>query len=80
MNKCFHRTRLQPCRLVGLCHFPFHLAHLGGGIISLLYTTVRAYGGKYSQEDYHGVQLASIYGHFVDLLWIYLFIFLTLIR
>ena len=58
----------------------FHLAHLGGGIISLLYTTVRAYGGKYSQEDYHGVQLASIYWHFVDLLWIYLFIFLTLIR
>tara|TARA_B100000900_G_C20590330_1_gene721332 strand:+ start:424 stop:1002 length:579 start_codon:yes stop_codon:yes gene_type:complete len=58
----------------------FHLAHLGGGIISLLYTTLKAYGGKYSHEDHHGLQLASIYWHFVGLLWIYLFIFLTLIR
>jgi len=58
----------------------FHLAHLLGGIVSLVYTTLRAYSRKYTQEDYHGVQLASIYWHFVDLLWIYLFIFLTLIR
>jgi cytochrome c oxidase subunit 3 len=58
----------------------FHLAHLCGGIISLFYTTVRAHRGKYSQEDYHGVQLASIYWHFVDFLWVYLYIFLTLIR
>ena len=58
----------------------FHLAHLFGGILSLLYTLTRAYKDKYSMEDYHGVELTSIYWHFVDLLWIYLFIFLTLIR
>jgi len=58
----------------------FHLVHLGGGVISLVYTMLRAVSGKYSKTDYHGITLTSIYWHFVDLLWIYLFLFLSLIR
>ena len=58
----------------------FHLFHLGGGIISLVYNILRAVSGKYSETDYHGITLTSIYWHFVDLLWIYLFLFLSLIR
>ena len=58
----------------------FHLAHLAGGIIALLVTLFKSLRGAYSSEDYHGVTLLSIYWHFVDLLWVYLYVFLTLIR
>lgn len=57
-----------------------HLAHLFGGLIILLVTLVKSVSGKYSKENYLGIQLASIYWHFLDLLWIYLFLFLVFIR
>jgi len=58
----------------------FHLAHLAGGVIALMVTLFKSLRGAYSAEDYHGVTLLSIYWHFVDLLWVYLYVFLTLIR
>ncbi len=58
----------------------FHLLHLGGGIIALVITLFKSLRGAYSAEDFHGVSLLSIYWHFVDLLWVYLYVFLTLIR
>jgi len=57
-----------------------HLLHLFGGIISLLVVVVKAGRNKYSASDYLGVQLSAIYWHFLDLLWIYLFLFLYFIR
>ena len=78
MNKCSSQGLAPALQAHGSMPFPIPSRH-GGGIISLLYTTVRAYGGKYSQEDYHGVQLASIYWHFVDLCG-YIYSSLTLIR
>lgn len=58
----------------------FHIAHVGGGLIALIVTLIRAYSGRYTAEDYHGISLVAIYWHFVDLLWVYLFLFLTFIR
>lgn len=58
----------------------FHLAHLGGGIVALVITLIKSARNTYTAEDFHGVNLLSIYWHFVDLLWIYLYVFLTLIR
>ena len=58
----------------------FHLAHLAGGVIALFVTLFKSLRGAYSADDYHGVTLLSIYWHFVDLLWVYLYVFLTLIR
>lgn len=58
----------------------FHLAHLAGGLIALAITLFKSLRNKYSSDDYHGVSLFSIYWHFVDLLWVYLYVFLTLIR
>lgn len=54
-----------------------HLAHLIGGIIALLITNGKALLGRYSANKYLGVELCSIYWHFLDGLWIYLFVFLT---
>lgn len=58
----------------------FHLAHVFAGVISLLVTLLKAYLGKYSNGDILGVELASIFWHFLDLVWICLFLFLLFIR
>ena len=57
-----------------------HLLHLLGGIIAILVVYFKALAEKYSSTDYLGIQLCAIYWHFLDALWIYLFLFLYLIR
>ena len=53
-----------------------HLLHLAGGIIALLITTYKAKIGAYSSENSLGVELTAIFWHFLDFLWLYLFLFL----
>lgn len=57
-----------------------HLLHLAGGIIMLTYTSFKALKERYKATDNLGLQLSSIYWHFLDILWIYLFLFLYFIR
>jgi cytochrome c oxidase subunit 3 len=57
----------------------FHLLHLLGGIIGLLVTIYKAFKGKYSSKNKTGIELCSIYWHFLGGLWLYLFIFLQYI-
>ena len=54
-----------------------HLVHLIGGLIALLVTAINAKRKKYSSENYLGLEIASIYWHFLSILWVYLFCFLT---
>ena len=53
-----------------------HLAHMIGGLIALLVSLTKALLKKYSSSNYLGLELTAIYWHFLDLLWIYLFLFL----
>jgi cytochrome c oxidase subunit 3 len=55
-----------------------HLGHLFGGIVVLLVTLINALRERYNSEDHLGLELTSIYWHFLDVLWIYLFLFLLL--
>ncbi|MFI5217975.1 MAG: heme-copper oxidase subunit III [Bacteroidia bacterium] len=57
-----------------------HLAHLAGGIIYLLVVITKSLMNRYNSENSLQVQLCSIYWHFLDILWVYLFIFLLVIR
>lgn len=57
-----------------------HLAHLIGGILSLMFVTGKSIMEKYNSNNYLGIQLCSTYWHFLDGLWIYLFLFLSLAR
>jgi cytochrome c oxidase subunit 3 len=57
-----------------------HLAHLFGGLIALFVVLIKGLRGKYSAENTLGVELSSIYWHFLDILWVYLFLFLYYIR
>ncbi len=57
-----------------------HLAHLAGGIIALMTITTRSIQGRYHSGNYLGVRLCTTYWHFLDGLWVYLFIFLIITR
>ncbi len=53
-----------------------HLAHLFGGIISLLIIIYNHFKQKYNSGQLLGIELGAMYWHFLDFLWIYLFLFL----
>jgi cytochrome c oxidase subunit 3 len=53
-----------------------HLAHLFGGIISLLIIIYNHFKQKYTSTQYIGIELGAMYWHFLDALWLYLFLFL----
>jgi cytochrome c oxidase subunit 3 len=53
-----------------------HLAHMVGGLIALSVSLTKSLLKKYSSTDYLGIELTAIYWHFLDLLWVYLFLFL----
>ena len=57
-----------------------HMAHLIGGLLALLYTLVAAFRGRYNSENSNGLEVCSIYWHFLDFLWIYLYLFFLFIR
>jgi cytochrome c oxidase subunit 3 len=52
-----------------------HALHVLGGIIALLVTFIRAFGTKKRSYSSVPLEVVATYWHFVDLLWIYLFIF-----
>jgi len=56
-----------------------HIAHLAGGIIALMITLFNAFRLKYNSKNLLGLQLCSIYWHFMDAMWIYLYIFFTIV-
>lgn len=53
-----------------------HLAHLAGGLISLLIIIYNHFKHKYNSKQTLGIELGAMYWHFLDFLWIYLFLFL----
>ncbi|MGZ3921310.1 MAG: cytochrome c oxidase subunit 3 [Bacteroidia bacterium] len=57
-----------------------HLLHMSGGIIALVVSLTKSLLKKYSASDYLGIELTAIYWHFLDLLWVYLFLFLYFYR
>lgn len=57
-----------------------HILHVLGGVIVLVIMFVKAFAGRTRSYNIVPVELISTYWHFVDLLWIYLFIFFLLIK
>lgn len=52
-----------------------HAAHVLAGIIALIIMFIKAFASKVRRYNSIPIELMSTYWHFVDLLWIYLFIF-----
>ena len=57
-----------------------HLAHLAGGIIVLFVLIYNHFKQRYRPGQMLGLELGAIYWHFVDALWVYLFLFLYFFR
>jgi cytochrome c oxidase subunit 3 len=53
-----------------------HLAHLAGGLISLLVIIYNHFKQKYHNGQTLGLELGAMFWHFLDFLWLYLFLFL----
>lgn len=57
-----------------------HILHVVAGIISLLIVIYKQMKGKYSSQEYLGITLGATFWHFLDLLWVYLVLFMTIMR
>ena len=57
-----------------------HLVHVMAGLLVLVFVIYRNIKRKYSINNILGFELALIFWHFVDILWIYLFLFLVFFR
>jgi len=57
----------------------FHGAHVFGGVIMLSVVLYRGMAGQFDARHYDAVEAASLYWHFVDVVWILLFSLLYLL-
>lgn len=57
-----------------------HMAHIFGALIALLVVIYNHFKQKYHKGQTLGIELAETFWHFVDFLWIYLFLFLYFVR
>ena len=52
----------------------FHGAHVFGGVLMLAVVVYRGMAGQFSARHHDMVEAASIYWHFVDIVWVLLFL------
>jgi cytochrome c oxidase subunit III len=57
-----------------------HILHVVVGLICLLVVIYNHFRQKYSASKMLGFELASTFWHFIDILWVYLFLFLYFVR
>jgi cytochrome c oxidase subunit 3 len=53
-----------------------HILHVIVGLICLLVVIYNHFKQKYSADNMLGLELAATFWHFIDILWVYLFLFL----
>jgi cytochrome c oxidase subunit III len=56
------------------CLTGLHGCHVFVGLTILLFMTIRAFRGHFDAAHHHGVEIGGIYWHFVDLMWILVFL------
>jgi len=55
-----------------------HLLHILAGLLLILSTLLGAYGKIATERLQFRMEVSSIFWHFIDILWIYLYVFLLL--
>jgi cytochrome c oxidase subunit 3 len=58
----------------------FHGAHVFGGLVYLCIVLLRASTGQFTRESHAAVEGATMYWHFVDVVWIVLFFVLYILK
>jgi cytochrome c oxidase subunit 3 len=78
--------RATGLHLYGLIFFLvlLHAAHVVGGMIALVYVTVKAHRGGYERRGGGGaknpIRMTTLYWHFLDMVWIVMFTLLFAMR
>jgi len=57
----------------------FHGLHVTGGVIYLLWVAFRVKRGYYDNKGFEIIEIAGLYWHFVDLVWVFIFAFFYLL-
>jgi cytochrome c oxidase subunit 3 len=57
-----------------------HIVHVLGGVIALIIIFFKAFSSTKRNYDIIPVEIVATYWHFVDLLWVYLFVFFSLLH
>lgn len=57
-----------------------HILHVIVGLICLLVVIYNHFKQKYNATNLLGLELAATFWHFIDILWVYLFLFLYFVR
>ncbi|MGF1557778.1 MAG: heme-copper oxidase subunit III [Flavobacteriaceae bacterium] len=57
-----------------------HILHVVAGLISLLVVIYNTSKNRYTPTEYLGVSLGATFWHFLDLLWVYLILFMTFVK
>lgn len=58
----------------------FHGAHVTFGVIWLIVALIKARSGTFGADNYIPLEIAGLYWHFVDLVWVFLFPIVYLIQ
>lgn len=78
----FHHQLFPHTNVFWSCYFTltgFHALHVLGGIIANAWFFFRALQGRLRASNSYLIELAGLYWHFVDIVWIFLFPLLYLI-
>ena len=57
----------------------FHGLHVTGGVIYLIWVALRVKRGYYDNKGFEIIEIAGLYWHFVDLVWVFIFAFFYLL-
>ncbi|MFD2588464.1 heme-copper oxidase subunit III [Croceitalea marina] len=57
-----------------------HILHVVAGLISLLVVITQQLRKKYTPENMLGLELGATFWHFLDILWVYLIVFMFFVK
>ena len=57
-----------------------HAVHVIGGVVALIVMSLQAFSSRVRNYSIVPVELICTYWHFVDILWLYVLVFLIMIR
>lgn len=86
----FFRLQEMGMKMVGMGSNPaysfvlaiagLHIVHVLGGIVALLIILAKAFSTQKRNYDSVPVEIVTTYWHFVDILWVYIFLFFQLLH
>lgn len=82
-RKLMHEGLTLTSNLFGMTFYTltgFHGAHVTVGVLWLIATLIKAWRGRFGADNYIPVDVAGLYWHFVDLVWVFIFPVVYLIR